>query len=232
MSYRLPDGTMERALVAALHDLRGGYRSKLNANVLVVERGFRLGGFLMTIVGVVIAVALFWAFSIMYCATIDRLMPTWSLVLGLVVLALGVLGAVMTARAAGVPVHRIERSVRGFGGAGGLVRRLGAGARVRLSRSLIDNETGSGSIELVNGDDAWPVLDVEGVRYRQLAKLKVLTIALGAWLEIDCEEKTDDAVARSFESVDTRVGLVRGRRAEVSAVDVVVGAIELLQALD
>ena len=230
MGQRLPNATLEQALHAALDGLRGEHRFRLAHSVLTIQRGWRIRGLLWSMVGLLLVAAVFVVIVSLWLATPAQAVPTWArIVLGLL-LGLGTLASVLATRPVGVRIDAQRRRVRGRGGERSFHVVLSPAACLRITRTASDDRTGSGSIELLDGDASYCLLDVQAVSHNTLTRLEVLAMALSAWLELPWSDASDEETLRKLAPSDEKVGVAR-RGEGLSVGDVVVAALEILAAI-
>jgi hypothetical protein len=230
MPDRLPNATLERALHVALDGLRGEHRFRLADSVLTIQRGWRVRTLLWSLAGLLAVAAVFVVIVSLWLPTPEQAVPTWARIVLALLLGLGTLGAVLSTRPVGVRIDAQQRRIHGRGGERRFDVQLSAAACLRITRSVVDEQTGNGVIELLDADASYVVLDVTDVSYAVLTRLEVLAIALSAWLELPWRDASDEQTLRRLAPDDEKVG-VNKRDEGMSAGDIVVAALEILAAL-
>lgn len=231
MGERLPDATLEQALHVALDALRGEHRFRFTRSVLTIERGWRLRGLLWSMLGLLLVAAVFVVIVSLWLATPEQAVPTWARIVVALLLGIGLLGSVLATRPVGVRINGPRRRVRGRGGEGRFDVSLSPAASLRITRSVSDARSGSGTIELLDGEDSHCLLDVQGVSHDTLTRLELLTMALSAWLELPWRDASDEETLRLLTPNDEKVGVGQPKKDGVSVGDIVVAALEILAAI-
>lgn len=180
--------------------------------------------------GLLMVAAVFVVLVSVLLGTPVRAVPTWArIVLGLL-LGLGTLASVLATRPVGVRIDGQCRRVRGRGGERSFDVLLSPAASLQITRTVSDDRTGSGCIELLDRGASHRLLDVQAVSHDTLTRFEVMTMALSAWLELPWSDASDEETLRRLAPSDEKVGVAR-REQGLSVGDIVVAALEILAAI-